>query len=106
MRHRWDIVHAVDVWIEHRIGAVFGDLLYATMQVADNAFRAEDFFAIQLQNDAQHAVSGRMLRAHIDYELVGIEKGLLALLQFQRRATIRHLPLSIPKLICTHSLSC
>src|SRR5207247_8647177 len=35
----------VDVWIEHRIGAVFGDLLYPAVQITDDAFRAENFFA-------------------------------------------------------------
>ena len=76
------------------------------MEITDHAFCAENFFAVQLQNHAQHAVSGRVLRAHIDDELVGIKKGLVGLLQFQRRAAIRHCPLSIPRLICTHSLSC
>ena len=47
------------------------------MQVSDDALGAENFFAVELQDDAQHAVRGRMLRPHIDDEFVRIEIRLL-----------------------------
>ena len=56
---------------------MFANFLDATVQIADHALEAENFFAIQAKNDAQHAVRGGMLRAHVDDEFVGIKKRLL-----------------------------
>ena len=114
VRDRRHVVHAVHVGIEHGVGAVLGDLLHAAMQIADHALGAQNFFAVELQDDAQHAVRGGMLRAHVDDEFVGIEKGLLVVFEFEMgspvgiRSTgsVGHCPLSIPRLICTHSWSC
>ena len=112
VRNRGYVVHAIHVGIEHGVGAVLGDLLHPAMQIADHAFGAQNFFAVELQDDAQHAVSGGMLRAHVDDELVGIEKGFLVLFQFEvgspvdGSCPVGHCPLSIPRLICTHSWSC
>ena len=112
VRDRRHVVHAVHVGIEHGVGAVLGDLLHAAMQVADDALGAQNFFAVELQDDAQHAVRGGVLRAHVDDEFVGVEKGLLVLFQFEMgvrsigRVSVGHCPLSIPRLICTHSWSC
>ncbi len=55
------------------------------MQVADHALGAQNFFAIELENDAQHAVGGGMLRPHVDDEFVGIEKGFVGLSEFEVR---------------------
>jgi len=41
--HRGDVVHAVDIWIEHRVGAAFGNLLDTTVQIADDALQAKTF---------------------------------------------------------------
>ena len=56
------------------IRAVLGDLLHAAVQVADDAVGAGDFFAVELQDDAQHAMRGRVLRAHVQNEFIGVEK--------------------------------
>ena len=85
VRDRGHVIHAVDVGIEHRIGAMLANLFDAAVQIADHAFQAENFFAIQAQNHAQHAVRGGMLRAHVDDELVGIKKRLLVASEFERR---------------------
>ena len=77
VRDRGDVIHAVDIGIEHRVGAVLADFFHAAVQVADDAFGAENFFSVELQDDAEHAVSRRMLRSHVDDEFVGIEIGLL-----------------------------
>ena len=76
------------------------------MQIPDDAFRSKNLLPIQLENHAQHSVRSRMLRAHIDDELVGIEKSFLVILKFQVGGPLTHCPLSIPRLIFTHSLSC
>ena len=116
VRDRRHVVHAVHVGIEHGVGTVLGDLLHAAMQIANHAFGAQNLFAVELQDDAQHAVSGGVLRAHVDDEFVGIEKGFLVLFQFEvgspvdrclvEGCPVGHCPLSIPRLICTHSWSC
>src|SRR5262249_555112 len=110
IRDRRHIIHTVHVWIEHRVSAVLGDFLHASMQIGDDAFRAQYLLAVEFQNHAQHAVSGWMLRSHINNEFVGIEESLFAFAQFKMRQILSgvggHWPLSIPRLICTHSLSC
>ena len=106
------VIHAVDVGIEHRVSAVFRDFFHAAMQIADDTLGAENFFTVESQDDAQHAVGRGMLRAHVDDELIGIEEGLVGITEFQVRNVFRRVrhqdywPLSIPRLICTHSLSC
>ena len=70
---RGDVVHAVHVGRELLVGAVLGDLLDAAVQVADDAFGAEHLFAVQLQDHAQHAVRGRVLRPHVENKFVGVE---------------------------------
>src|SRR5580700_12186866 len=62
VRYGGDVVHPVDVGIEHRVGAVLGDFFHAPVQVSDDAFGAQNFLAVKLQDDAQHAVRRRMLR--------------------------------------------
>ena len=66
------VVHAVHVGVELRVGAVLGDLFHAAVQVADDAIGAQNLFAIQLEDDAQHAVRGRVLRAHVEHQFGGI----------------------------------
>ncbi len=107
---RGDIIHAVDVGIEHRVGAVLGDLLHAAMQVADDALGSQNLLAIQLQDDAQHAVGRWVLGAHVEDHFGGIEEGVLLGIEVEEigsvKAAAAHCPLSMPRLICTHSLSC
>ena len=45
----------------------------------------EDFFAVQPENDAQHAMRRRMLRPHVDYEFVRVEISLILRSQIERR---------------------
>ena len=63
---RGHVIHAVHIGGELLIGAVFADLLHPAVQVADDALGAVDFLAVELQDHAQHAVGGRMLRTHVD----------------------------------------
>src|ERR1035441_6869478 len=61
-----DVVHAVHVGIELRVGAVLGNLLHAAMEIADDAFGSQDLLAIQFENYAQPPVRGGVLRAHVE----------------------------------------
>ena len=79
VRDRGHIIHAVDVGIEHGVSAVLGNFFDPAMQVADHALRAQNLLAIQLEDHAQHSVGRRMLRAHVDDELIAVEKGLVGL---------------------------
>ena len=74
---RGDVIHAVDVGIEHRVGAVLANLFNAAMQVADDALGAQNFFAVQFEDDAQHAVRRRMLRPHVEHQLGRVEEGFV-----------------------------
>ena len=119
---RSHVIHAVDVRIEHRIGTGFGDFFDATVQIADHALQAHDLLTVQAEDDAEYAMGRGMLRAHVDNEFIGIKKRLVGRVEIQRRECVRvrhylnlrsgvrdrwhYWPLSIPRLICTHSLSC
>ena len=59
---------------------MFRDLLHPAMEIADHTLGAQHFFAVQFQDDAQHPVRRRMLRAHIDDEFVAVEKSFLVFL--------------------------
>ena len=79
------------------------------MQVSDDTFCAQNFFAIKLQDDAQHAMRGRMLRPHVEDEFGGIEEGFVLGIEIDIGGAVvfvAHCPLSMPRLICTHSWSC
>src|SRR2546421_164388 len=71
-----DIVHAVDVRSKLLIRAVLCDFLNAPVQISDDALRADDTLSIELQLDAQHAVRGRMLRPHVDDQLIRAQQRL------------------------------
>ena len=103
---RGDVIHAVDIGIEHRVGAVLANFFHATMQVADDALGAQDLLAVELQDDAQHAVRGRMLRSHVEDEFGGVKKSFVLGIEVEIVGAFAHCPLSMPRLIFTHSWSC
>ena len=47
VRDRGNIIHPVDVGIEHRVGPVLGDFFHAAVEIADDAFEAQTFFAVE-----------------------------------------------------------
>ena len=51
------------------------NLFDTAMKVSYDAFDIANTFPIKLQNHTKHAVRGRMLRAHVEDELAGIEIG-------------------------------
>src|SRR6516162_2465445 len=72
--HRGNVIHAVDVRSELLVGPVLGNFFNATMKIADDALGSPNTFAVEFEFDAQHAMSGGVLRAHVDDKLVGAEK--------------------------------
>ncbi len=85
VRDRGHIIHAVDVWIEHGVGAVLGNFFYSAVEIADHALGAQNLLAVQLQDYTQYPVGRGMLRAHINDELVAVEKSFVGLAEFQVR---------------------
>ena len=69
---RSHIVHPVHIRIELRVRPVFGNLLHAAVQITDDAFGPQDLLPVQLEDHAQHPVSGGMLRAHVENQFRGV----------------------------------
>ena len=67
--HRRDIIQAVEIGDRLQIGLVLDQLLGAAMQQADMRIHAGDDLAVQVQDQAQHAMRRRMLRPEIDGQL-------------------------------------
>ena len=70
---RRDVVHAVGEQHDLRPVPVLAQLLDAAVQVPDDDVGVDDLLAVEAQHDAQHAVRARMLRPHVDHELVRVE---------------------------------
>ena len=64
-RHRRDVVGLRrDRRVLH-VGQRLGQLLVAAVQVADHRVDADDRFAFERQHRPEHAMRGRVLRAHV-----------------------------------------
>jgi hypothetical protein len=66
--HRRYIVEPIEIAERLQIGLVLDQLLSAAVQKADMRIDALDDLAVQFQDQAQHAVRGRMLWSEIDGE--------------------------------------
>jgi hypothetical protein len=60
------IGEAIEIGQRLRIGLVFDQLLGAAMQQADMRIDPLDDLAVQLHDEAKHAMRRRMLRAEVD----------------------------------------
>src|SRR5580698_4883558 len=67
--HRRDVVKPVEIRNRLQIGLLLDQLFSATMQQADMRIDTLDDFTVELQHQAQHAVSCRMLRPEVDCEI-------------------------------------
>ena len=67
--HRRDIVEPVEIGDRLQIGLVLDQLFGAPVQKSDMRINAGDDFAVQVQDHAQHAMRGGMLRPEIQGEL-------------------------------------
>src|SRR4030095_739576 len=56
VRNGSDVVETIPVWGDHRVHAVLGDLLHATMEIANIAVEIDHGFAVEPQDYAQHTV--------------------------------------------------
>jgi hypothetical protein len=67
------VIHPVGEQDDLRPVAVLAQLLDAAMQVADHDVRVDHLLAVETQHDPQHAVRARVLGAHVQHQLVGVE---------------------------------
>ena len=64
---------------------VLAQLLDAAMEVAEDRVEVDDLLAVELEDDPQHAMGGRVLRAHVDEHLAVAERVELGLALGPRR---------------------
>jgi hypothetical protein len=69
---RREVVETVGVGQELVEAQRLADLLLAAVQVADDRLAADDLLAVELEDQAQHAVRGRVLRPHVDEHVLGV----------------------------------
>ncbi len=74
--HVGEVVQPVGQGDDGRVHAVLGDLLLAAVQVAHHGVAPDDGLAVELQDEPQEAVHGRVLRAHV--HVYGFEAELVA----------------------------
>ena len=68
LAHRRNVIEPVEIGRRLRVGFVFDQFFGAAMQKADMRIGAFDDFAVHLEDQAQHAMRGRMLRPEIHRE--------------------------------------
>jgi hypothetical protein len=73
VRRRRQVVHAIRVRHVLVILVDLRELLRAAVQVADVRRRLPDVLAVEVQQHAEHPVRARVLRSHIDDELLLLE---------------------------------
>ncbi|CFX43933.1 protein of unknown function [Candidatus Filomicrobium marinum] len=67
--HRGNIVKAIEIPDRLKVRLMLDQLFGTAMQESDMRVNALDYFAVQLQNEPEHAVRGRVLRTKVDVEL-------------------------------------
>ena len=72
---RRNVVHAIRQQDDLRPVAVLAELLDAAMEVAHDDVGVDHLLAVEAQHHAQDAVRARMLRPHVEHQLVGVEHG-------------------------------
>lgn len=70
--HRRDVIEAVEVRNGLEIGLGLDQLFGAAMQKTDMRIDTLDDFAVQFQNQTQHAVRGRVFRTEVDREIADV----------------------------------
>ncbi len=86
---RREVIEPVRVGDELVVGHVLGDLFVAAMEVADVGDGLGDDLAVELQQDAQHAVGARVRRTHVERERFA-QGTALGLRQFELPRRARH----------------
>ena len=75
--HRRDVIEPVEIGNRLKVGLVLDQLLSAAVEQPDVGIDAGDDFAVQIKNQAQHTMRGRMLGSEIDRQ-VGFFSGAVA----------------------------
>ena len=70
--HRRDVVETIEVRNGLQIGLRLDQLFGSAMQKTDMRINALDDFAVQFQNQTQHAVRGGMFRTEVDREVADV----------------------------------
>ena len=86
--HHRDVVETVKVRERLEVGPVLAQLLGAAMQKADVGVGTNNLFTLELENQAQHTVSGRMLGTEVD-RVVPHLAGQDVILRGRSRGTVR-----------------
>ena len=69
---RRQVIEPVRVRDELAVGHVLGDLFVAAMQITDVRHRFGDDFAVEFQDNAEHAVRGGVRRPHVQHHLFAL----------------------------------
>ena len=85
LRHRRDVVEAIEVADALDVGPVLDQLLGAAMEQADVRVGALDDLAVELEHEAQHAVRRRVLRPEVHRVVLQRDVGHRALAVSRRR---------------------
>ena len=78
VEQRADVLERVDVADGLVVVGVLAELLDAAVEVAEDRVEVDDLLAVELEDDPQHAVGRRVLRAHVDEHLAVAERVELA----------------------------
>ena len=92
---RGEVIQSIRVRDELGVSHVLRDLFVAAMQVADVGHRLGDDLAVHLQQDAQHAVRGRMRRPHVEDHLLAFHVAQFARSRSFRRTRRRFAKLNV-----------
>ena len=73
VRHRREVIEPVGVGHRPEIGDGFAEFLVVAVEVTEDGFELHDGLTVEGDDHAEHAVSGRVVRAHGDLEEVAVE---------------------------------
>ena len=85
VEQRADVLERVRVADRLVVVGVLAQLLDAAMEVAEDRVEVDDLLAVELEDDPEHAVGRRVLRAHVDEHLAVAERVELGLALGPRR---------------------
>ena len=98
VEQRADVLERVRVADGLVVVGVLAQLLDAAVEVAQDRIEVHDLLAVELEDDPEHAVRRRVLRAHVDEHLAvgqGVELGLALGPRRVRRDRLEHAELAV-----------
>jgi hypothetical protein len=73
VRHRTEVIETVGVGHRPEVGRVLADFLMVAVEIAEDGLELDDGFAVERDHHAEHAVRGRVVRPHRDFEQVAVK---------------------------------